>query len=329
MGTRGSNDMGKGRPSLEARRAGKAGVEFIEGDRVVAINPDQRYLTRRYTEQAVRFIGESARATEPFFVYVPHNMPHTPLFVSEKFDGKTPRGLYGDVIEEIDGSVGRIVEALHVNGVADNTLVIFTSDNGPWLIFGDHGGSAGPLSGGKKQLLEGGVRVPCVMWWPGRIGAGREIDGLATTMDIWPMVARLVGAEAPDHKIDGVDIWPLVSGRGDDTESPRELFGYYWNDELHAVTDGRWKLRLAHTDTQAPNPERIGHGGERGAVMSVKRKAALFDLIADEGEAHDVSARYPEVVARLNAAAEGLRKELGDKLKKVKGKGVRKVGVAE
>jgi arylsulfatase A len=327
LGTRGSNDMGKGRPSLEDRRKGLAGVEFIEGDAVIEINPDQSQLTKRYTDRAVAFIEDAAGAGEPFFLYVPHNMPHTPLFASEKFAGKTSRGLFGDVIEEIDWSVGEIVKSLETNGVADNTLVIFTSDNGPWLIFGDQGGSAGALSGGKKQLLEGGVRVPCVMWWPSKIKAGRVVDKLATTMDIWPTVARLVGADMPGHKIDGVNIWEMVSGAP--PTSPRKLFGYYWMDELHAVTDGRWKLRFAHTDTQAPDPKQVGHGGERGAVMSVKRGAALFDLHADEAEKTDVSASHPKVIQRLNKAADGLRGELGDKLKKLKGSGVRKVGVAE
>jgi arylsulfatase A len=327
-GTRGSNDMGRGHPSLEMRRKGLAGVELIEGDEVVEINPDQSDLTRRYTRRAVAFIEESAKRDTPFFLYLPYNMPHTPLFVSEAYSGKTERGLYGDVVSEVDWSVGQVLGALKANGLEENTLVIFTSDNGPWLIFGDHGGSAGPLSGGKKQTLEGGVRVPCVMWWPGEIEGGRVVDGLATSMDIWPTVAELVGAALPEHAVDGVSIWKMVSGKEETEASPRKLFFYYCRKELHAVSDGRWKLRFAYVDKETPDPEGIGHGGERGTVMRVERSEALFDLVSDEAETQDVKEKYPKVVSRLKAAASEARIELGDSLKNMIGTGVRKPGLA-
>jgi arylsulfatase A len=327
-GTRGSNDMGRGHPSLEMRRKGLAGVELIDGDEVVEINPDQKELTRRYTQRAVAFIEESAKQEEPFFLYLPYNMPHTPLFASKEYSGKTERGPYGDAVSEIDWSVGRVLAALETSGVGENTLVIFTSDNGPWLIFGDHAGSAGPLSGGKKQMLEGGVRVPCVMWWPGEIEGGRVVDGLATCMDIWPTIAELVGAELPEHAVDGVNIWKMVSEKERAETSPRELFFYYWRKELHAVSDGRWKLRFAHIDKEVPNPEEIGYGGIRGTVMRVERSEALFDLMSDEGETKDVREKYPENVSRLKAAAEEARIELGDSLRNVTGTGMRKPGLA-
>ncbi len=170
LGTVGSNDMGKGKPTLALRRAGFAGVELVEQNAVIEVNPDQSQLTRRYTEKAINFIDR--HTTQPFFLYVPYNMPHTPLFASQQRVGSSQRDLYGDVVEEIDWSVGQILRALEANGLAEKTIVIFTSDNGPWLIFGNHGGSAGRLRGGKKQTFEGGHRVPMIVHWPQRVPAG-------------------------------------------------------------------------------------------------------------------------------------------------------------
>jgi len=187
-------------------------LRLIEGENTAipcVTDVEQRQLTTWYTERAVSFIERNRQ--QPFFLYVPHTMPHTPLHVSEKYRGKSRRGLYGDVIEEIDWSVGRILEALSKNGLERNTLVIFTSDNGPWLQYGKHGGSAGPLREGKGTCWEGGVRVPFVAKWPGRIPRGKVCSEPAMTIDLLPTVATLVGAALPARKIDGLDIWPLLA----------------------------------------------------------------------------------------------------------------------
>ena len=325
LGTVGSNDMGKGRPSLEARRQGKAGVELMDGRRLIEVNPDQSKLTARYTQRAVDFIGRNK--DRPFFLYIPYNMPHTPLFASEAFRGRTRRGLYGDVIEEIDSSVGQVLRAIKQHGLDERTLVIYTSDNGPWLIFGDHGGSAGPLRGGKKQLFEGGVRVPCVMRWPQRIPPGAVCRDLVTAMDILPTVALLAGGKLSTLPIDGHDIRPLMWGC-DDAKPPTDAFYYYWQSELHAVRSGRWKLQLPHVDSQAPDPNQIGKGGSRGAVMSVRRDLALYDLTADIGERTDLAAKHPQIVKQLLSVAERARDDLGDTITKRPGRGKRQPGTA-
>jgi len=319
FGTPGSNDMGSNM-DLEARRAGRAGVELMEGEQVKEIDPDQRFLTARYTERALRFIRANRR--RPFFLYFAPNMPHTPLFASPRFQGATQRGLYGDVITEIDWAVGEILGCLRTEGLAEDTLVVFTSDNGPWLIFGDHGGSALPFRGGKREAWEGGFRVPGVFWWPGRIPAARTCQQLATQMDLLPTFVRLAGASLPDSIIDGKDIWPLISGASQ-AVSPHDAFYYYYDYELRACRSGRWKLVLPHTDHAVPDPARIGHGGVRGGVRSVTYPQVLYDLILDPTETTDVSAQNPKVVSRLLNLVEWARQELGDSLTKRSGKGVR------
>ena len=233
FGTIGSNDMGKGRPSLEARREGKAGVELVEQDRVIEVNPDQGLLTRRCTERAVDFIQR--KNEEPFFLYVPYNMPHTPLFVSERFEGKSERGLYGDVISEIDHSVGEILAAIKSAGVDDRTIVLFSSDNGPWLIFGDHGGSAAPFSGGKKQTLEGGMRVPLIVRWPGRVPKGRAIETLVTAMDLTPTLLSLTGKSVELADVDGRDLSGLFLGEGEERVEDHPFF-YFWEKKVRGVS---------------------------------------------------------------------------------------------
>jgi arylsulfatase A-like enzyme len=303
FGTVGSNDMGKGRPSLEARRAGKAGVELVEQNKVIEINPDQRLLTRRYTERAIDFIERNK--AEPFFLYVPHNMPHTPLFVSDRFAGSTERGLYGDVLAEIDWSVGEILKAIKAAGIDEQTLVLFTSDNGPWLIFGDHGGSSGTLSGGKKQTLEGGMRVPMIVHWPGRVPQGRVSDKVVTALDLVPTLLAMAGVTQEIDRVDGRDVSDLMLGRNE-AALPEAPFFYYWERELRAVRQGRWKLQLKHVDAQTPDPEGIGRGGVRGQVTKVARSQALYDLTIDRNEANDLSDRYPDRVrAMLELAKKG------------------------
>ena len=286
-------------------------LPLYEGEKVVQIMPDQTQLTTQYTERAVRFIERNK--AKPFFVYLAHNMPHVPLFVSSKFKGKSGRGLYADVIMEIDWSVGEVMRTLKRNGLDDNTLVIFTSDNGPWLLYGDHAGNASPLREGKGTTFDGGMREPTLMRWPGRIPAGSVCREMACSMDLLPTIARLAGTNAPsDRIIDGKDIWPLMSLQPG-AKSPHEAFYYYWDRGLEAVRSGKWKLHLAHNYRHLDVP---GRGGQPGKYVNRKTDMALYDLEKDVGESTDVAAQFPEVVNRLQHIARGARDDLGDSLTK-------------
>ncbi|TDI45016.1 MAG: arylsulfatase [Acidobacteria bacterium] len=295
-------------------------IPLVEQLEVIEIEPDQSQLTRRYTERAVDFIERNRE--RPFFLYLPHTMPHMPLFVSERFQDASERGLYGDVIMEIDWSVGEILGALERLGLDEQTLVLFTSDNGPWLVKGENGGSAGPFREGKGSSFEGGHRVPAIMRWPGQIPAGLVSDELVTAMDIFPTVAGIVGAELPtDRVIDGKDIWPIVSGQPG-AKTPHDVFYYYWPSALRAVRSGKWKLHLPHTYNSIEGAQiatETFHGIYRQAEIGL----SLFDLETDRGETTDVSAEHPEVVERLLALAEEAREELGDSLTGRTGTGVR------
>jgi arylsulfatase A-like enzyme len=299
-------------------------LPLIDGERIVATNPDQTQLTTWYTEHAVNFIERNKDT--PFFCYVPHSMPHVPLHVSDKFAGKTGRGLYGDVVAEIDWSVGQILDALKRNNLDDNTLVIFTSDNGPWLSYGDHAGSSGGFREGKTTTFEGGVREPCVMRWPGKIPAGVEQRELACTIDLLPTFAKLIGAELPgDRIIDGRDIAPLMFNEPD-AKTPHDPFYYYWGKRLQAVRSGRWKLTFAHEFNHLATP---GGGGKPGRYQRDPRatiEMSLFDLDADQAETKNVIADHPDVVERLQKFAEAARDDLGDALTNREGKNVRDSG---
>lgn len=277
-------------------------------------------LTKRYTDEAIEFIEHNKN--QPFFVYIPHTMPHTKLDASAKFKGKSKRGLYGDVIEEIDFNVGRILDALEELKLADNTYVLFTSDNGPWLIknkdradgslSSDHGGSAGPLRSGKVSTFEGGVRVPTILWGPGRVPAGTTCDSIATTMDVLPTLAALAAAETPaDRVIDGEDIRHLFHGEFDKANTDKAYF-YYLRVHLQAVRQGNWKLHLPREkepmgaapfsrNTHIAPADRIGFN-----------KPFLVNLDSDIGETTNVAMEHPQVVARLMALAESMREDLGD-----------------
>ena len=276
-----------------------------------------------YTERAVKFIDRNR--DNPFFLYVPHSMVHVPLFVSDKFQGKSKRGLFGDVVMEVDWSVGEILQAIARNGLDDNTLVVFTADNGPWLSYGDHAGSAGPLREGKGTEFEGGIREPTLMRWPGKIPAGTVCDELASTIDLLPTIAALIGADLPAHKIDGKDIRPLMFGEPG-AQSPHDAFYcYYAGGELQAVRDRRWKLHFPHSyRTMAGRPG--GKDGLPNPYQQAKTGLELYDLKNDVGESQNVAAEHPEVVRRLEAAAEEARSDLGDKLTKRQGSGVRGPG---
>lgn len=331
-----SNDMWPHHPESanltpEERKAGRGfpDLPLIEGERVVksaVTHADQEQLTTWYTERAVRFIERNR--SRPFLLYLAHSMPHVPLHVSDKFRGKTARGLYGDVIGEIDWSVGQVLDALRRHKLERNTLVIFSSDNGPWLSYGEHAGSARPLREGKGTCWEGGVRVPFIARWPGRIPSGRVTDEPAMTIDLLPTFARLIGGELPRHSIDGLDIWPLLSGRRG-AKNPHDAYWFYFgNNRLEAVMSGKWKLQLPHTyHTLGGRP-----GGRDGKPARYEQrkieKPELYDLENDPGETTDVAALFPDVVQRLEATAEAARSELGDALTERVGRGVREPGRA-
>jgi arylsulfatase A len=296
-------------------------LPLIDGETVVRSNPDQRDLTTRYTERAVKFIA--ANRDRPFFLYVPHSMPHVPLFVSDKYAGKTRRGLFGDVVTEIDWSVRQILSALKEHGIDERTLVVFTSDNGPWLSYGDHAGSAGPFREGKGTAFEGGVREPFVARWPGHIPAGSVCREPAMAIDLLPTFAKLAGVETTaDRIIDGKDIGPLLMGKAD-ARSPHEAFYFYWGADLHAVRSGRWKLHLPHEYRSLEAP---GSGGKPGEYVTKTIELSLFDLQSDPGESVNVADRHPDVVKRLEQVAESAREDLGEGTTHRQGKNVRAPG---
>ena len=331
-----SNDMWPLHPDLiklppndANRKSGYPDLVMFADNKVVipqVTHEDQNQLTTWYAEHAVKFIEQNK--DRPFFLYLAHNMPHVPLHVSDKFRGKTERGLYGDVIEEIDWSVGQVMDALKRTGLEDKTWVIFTSDNGPWLSYGDHAGSAYPLREGKGTCWEGGTREPCVMRWPGRIPAGTECNRMLMTIDLFPTIAKLIHADLPKHPIDGLDVWPIISGqRG--AKNPHAAYWFYYEvNQLQAVVsgDGRWKLQLPHTyRTLGGRPG--GHGGTPVPYEQRKlERAELYDLVNDISEATDVAGQHADIVKRLEAEADKARQELGDALTKQTGRGVREPG---
>lgn len=260
-------------------------VPLIKNGEIIERPVDQYTLTMRYTEEAVEFIRAHREA--PFFLYLAHSMPHVPLFASEEFRGKSLRGLYGDTVEEIDWSVGRIVDALKETGLDSNTLVIFTSDNGPWLTFEEQGGSAGLLSGGKGGTYEGGMRVPGIFWWPGRIKSG-VIRELGSTLDIFPTVSALAGLTLPLGRVyDGYDLQPVLIHHA---ESPREIIYFYRDDQVYAIRKGAYKVHFITQDDWAAHHERTEH-----------TIPLLFDVNHDPGERVNIAAENPEIIETFRA----------------------------
>jgi arylsulfatase A-like enzyme len=301
-------------------------LPLIEGNEKVGEVPDlagQDKLTTEYTRRAVSFIEKNKKG--PFFLYIPHSMVHIPLGVSEKFRGKSKQGFYGDVMMEVDWSVGEILKALERNGLEKNTLVIFTSDNGPWLNFGNHAGNTGGLREGKGTSWEGGQRVPCIMKWPGVIPEGEICSQLASSIDILPTLAEITGASLPENKIDGVSILSLM--RGDINAEPRREFLYYFQaNALEAVQRDFWKLVLPHS-YRTYTGVKPGNEGWPGPTKQLKvEKAQLYDLRRDPGEWYDVSETYPEKVKELQELAEKARQDLGDDITKSPGANRRKAG---
>jgi arylsulfatase A-like enzyme len=265
-----------------------------------------------------------AHKDDPFFLYLANPLPHVPLFTRAESVGRSEQGRYGDVMEEIDESVGKVLAALEEEGIADNTLVIYMSDNGPWLNYGNHAGSVGPLREGKGTTFEGGVRVPCLMRFPNRVPVGRVSETPWMTIDILPTVAKLIGAQLPILEIDGANALALWEG-GD--ESPQEAyFFYYHTNNLEAVRSGKWKMHFPH-GYRSMVGQTAGADGSPGKYnYDAKTKLALFNLEEDIGEAHDVAATNPEVVARLSKLGDEMRAKLGDKLTEVVGADHREPG---
>lgn len=322
-----SNDMWPFHP--EARKGTYPSLPLVENDRIVdaEITPEEQpHLTTQYTERAVTFIEKNK--SRPFFFYLAHSMPHVPLFVSEKFKGKSKRGLYGDVLMEIDWSVGEVMKALKQHDLEKNTLVIFTSDNGPWLSYGEHGGSAGSFREGKGTCWEGGVRVPCIMRWPGRIPAGKDNGAMLMTIDLLPTIATLVNAELPQQPIDGRNVWTLLSGQKG-AVNPHEGYAFFYErNQLQAVTtaDGRWKLHLPHA-YRSLTGRAGGTNGIPSKYDSIKiAEPELYDLKNDPGEKKNVVQKHAEIVQGLLKFAESMRQDLGDSLTNIEGKNVREAG---
>jgi arylsulfatase A len=284
-------------------------LPLIEGNRVIATNPDQTQLTTWYTERTVDFIRR--HRDQPFFVYLAHSMPHVPLFVSDKHRDQSPEGLFGDVVAEIDWSVGQVLQTLQELEIDRQTLVIFTSDNGPWLSYGNHAGSAGPLREGKGTTWEGGVRVPFIARWPGKIPEGTTSRHLATAMDLVPTICGITGAPLPKRKIDGLDLTRSLL-EPETSEPVRSEFFYYWGHELQAVRLGDWKLHFPHTYRSLQGEP--GRDGLPDGYRQAECGLELYHLAEDPGESNDLAEERPELVRLLSERAEAMRQELGDQL---------------
>lgn len=285
---------------------------------------DQSALTERYTKFSTEFIKNNKN--QPFFLYLAHSMPHVPIAASKRFLGKSGRGLYADVVQEIDWSVGEVVKALKESGVDANTLVMFSSDNGPWLPYGDHAGSPGPFREGKGTTFEAGLRVPGIFRWPGKIPAGQTSREMVSTMDVLPTVAKITGGTLSRKPIDGHDIRPLLFGEPE-ARTPWKWFFYYWPDELQAVRSGKWKLHVPHSHRHQTLP--AGTGGKPAGEVTARIGLSLFDLEADPGETTNVADQHPDVVSRLMRMIKIGRRELGDSLTQTVGSGVRSPGLVQ
>ncbi|MEM6688852.1 MAG: sulfatase [Planctomycetota bacterium] len=325
-----SNDMWPRHPATLAKKARDPNAKSNwpnlpviqataeKGHRIVNDNmqpTDQQQFTKELTKRSVEFI--KSHPTDPFFLYVPNPMPHVPLQVSDEFFGKSGKGLFADVMMEVDWSVGEIIDAIKDIGVERNTLVLFTSDNGPWLSYGDHAGSAGSLREGKGTMFEGGYREPTLVWWPGHVPAGTSCDTLCSTIDVLPTIAKLIGAESPELPIDGHDISNIWFGE-DCGKSPHEAFvGYYGKGQLQTIRDDRFKLVFPHR-YRSLNGSVGGTAGLPVKYTMLDAQQALYDLENDLSETTDVSDEHPEVVERLMKAADSYRAKFGDTLKGIK-----------
>ncbi len=282
-----SNDMGP------LNKPDAPPLPLIEGDKTVEYNPDQSKLTTAYTERAIDFIKRNK--DNPFFLYLPHTMVHVPLFVSDRFKGKSGAGLYGDVVQEIDWSTGEILNTIKNLGLYDNTLILFTSDNGPWLLYGEDGGCAGPLKCGKGTTFEGGMRVPFIAWAPGFIPEGKVCKEVSATFDFYPTFAEIIDIDIPQQPIrDGKSIWHLLTKP--ENKSPHDFFLYFLHDELQAIRSGKWKLHYPHKyqDIEVPGKE-----GLPGKYTTKEIELSLFNLEDDIGERNNIAKELPMLVKKL------------------------------
>ncbi|NNF34676.1 MAG: sulfatase [Saprospiraceae bacterium] len=298
-------------------------IDGYEQVNTIATLDDQGEVTKRITERATDFIKRNKE--NPFFVYLPHPQPHVPIAASPQFRGKSGMGLYGDVVMEIDWSVGEIIRTLKENDLEENTIVIFTSDNGPWLNFGNHAGSAYPLREGKGNMWEGGCRVPCVMQYPGVIPAGSRCNNMASTIDLLPTISSLAGGRLPENEIDGVDVSDLI--KGDFSMNPRREFLYYYGGKLTGVRKDKWKLQLPRNYRSYEGVEPVNDGYPGPYSKGVMDTFHLFDLNADVEEQVNLASQYPEVVADLLELVDTARIDLGDRITKFQGKEVRPPGL--
>ena len=307
-----SNDMNR-----KALKDGRNVCPLLRDDKVEELldGEGQTRVTEQYTTEAVKFI--KARRDKPFFLYFAHTAVHVPIYSGKRFQGKSKNGRYGDWVEEIDWSVGEVLEALKESGADENTLVVFTSDNGPWASKGSDGGVSTPLRGAKGGTLEGGVRVPTIARWPGRIAKGSRCDAIAGNIDFLPTFVSLAGGQVPAKpRIDGRDISGLLLGKT--TKTPHEAWFYYKGTQLKAVRQGSWKLALA--------PQSLGMGLKERPKDLLVKEARLYNLDEEIGEVTNLAGRHPEVVERLQSLAEAMRADIGDGKA---GPGVRPVGQVE
>lgn len=337
-----SNDNSKFHPSLAEEMPP---LPVYEDAKVHETDPDQSQFTRRITEKAVSFIRRHAE--HPFFLYVPHVMPHVPIFASDRFKGKSPHGLYADVVEELDWSIGLIMAAVQQAGISEKTLVLFFSDNGPFLSYGNHAGSAAPLREGKLTSYEGGVRVPFIAHWPNKVPAGKVSEQAITEMDILPTIQTCLEAKGPTFNIDGKNVSDLWFGK-EGAQSPHQALVFYAGSELQAIRHGNWKLHFQHpyitpdaelgrdgkpSNWENMKPAKITQSGIEGIATRhgykvAKQELALYDLKADPAEKNDLSSDHPKVVAELKKLAETYRRDLGDSLTQTVGEAVRPRGMA-
>jgi arylsulfatase A len=302
-------------------------LPLFEGNEVIkkSVEPeDQKGLTQLYADKAISFVER--HRDQPFLLYVPFTMPHVPLYATKAFEGSSEQGIFGDVVQELDANVGRVVQKIDELGLKEKTLIVFSSDNGPWTSFGNHAGSSGGLREAKGTCWEGGVRVPCVMRWPGKIPAGTICEEPLMTIDLFPTIAKLIGAELPSHSIDGMDVWPLLAGVPD-AKSPQEAYYFYFQrGEMQAMRSGKWKLIFPHKyRTLSGRP-----GGENGLPAKfdfVEAGLELYDLQTDPGETTDVAKDHPGKVNQLTEWADAARARMGDALTQTNGTDVRKPGI--
>ena len=292
-----SNDMdrvaGEGRQAFWDPKIEYWNVPLMRNEEIIERPADQNTITKRYTQEAVEFIKKSK--DRPFLLYLAHTMPHVPLFVSKDFRDKSLRGLYGDVIEQIDWGLGQILATLRQEGLAENTFVVFTSDNGPWLVFNEHGGSAGLLREGKGCTYEGGMREPCIMWWPGKIKPA-VVTNMGCTMDLFTTLLALAGAEVPsDRVIDGLNLSPVLFGTG---PGPRKVMFYYRGTELYAIRKGPYKAHFI-TKPAYGKGETVRH-----------ERPLLYHLGHDPSEKYDISKKHPDVIENIRREAEQHRRTL-------------------